>query len=259
MALKTCAGAQHRAPLTAVTLSGVDDTTDQLWLWKLGALHPLVEWGVLYSNDLHGCGRYPSLAWIDSLAERIGSSAAPRFLIQLEGMSVCNLLDGDSHMLERIIPFQRVLLDTYFVQAEVSLLKDLMLQFPDKQFITSHNARNEWLYAQLLDCPNHQLLVHTPHPADLSVPARTIGWTGDIGPANLASRLPALQAATRGKACWVSIQEHLRDNADRFHLGLARLALRAAEAALGGTVASALSAGVGRPGGARYDFGNEVA
>lgn len=238
-----------KAPPLAMTLTGADDSTEPLWLWKLAADYPVVEWGILYSQSRQGTGRYPSYEWLDQLAARIQAGPAPRFALHVCGTAVSQLLDGEAHMLERIAPYARVQLNFRACAHDVPALLQLLAHYPSKQFITQHNLHNQWLWKELLRRPNHQVLFDasggrgiTPHEWPLvlnhggqdwpNAQHPVCGWAGGLGPENLATQVPRIQAAACGRLWWIDMENSLRDNADRFHLGLAGLALRNLQALL---------------------------
>ncbi len=224
-------------PPIACTLTGADDHTDISRLRELSAQFPFVEWGVLYFPTEQGMGRYPSAAWLANLHGKLMDEPGQRFSLHVCGRAVQSLLEGDRDMLALIEPFPRVQLNMHAQQDDVAALLQLMGHFPHKQFITQHNEQNNWLWEALRKRPNHQVLfdasggrglARSEWPQPLGHVAGGLpvcGYAGGLGPESMQRDLPLIAHAAGDRPYWVDMEGRIRDNDDRFHLGLVRLTL----------------------------------
>lgn len=220
----------------ACTLTGIDEWVNLNELWEISGRHPNVEWGVLLSTSRAGKGRYPRLAWIAELAQEIRRRPGARFALHVCGGAVDRVLAADAALSDLLPSFNRVQLNLCKAQDTALRLRCLLEAMSQRVFITQENAANAGLWAEAGAHRNHQLLFdasggrgETPivwpvAPDGPGAPA--FGYAGGLGPENLLQQLPEILKAAGGRAVWLDMESRLRDEADRFHLGLARLTLR---------------------------------
>lgn len=254
--------------LMGCTLTGVDDSTDIGWLCALAAQFPLVEWGVLYSDSRAGEGRYPSKAWLDALDSRLRETRGLRAALHVCGSAVHDLLAGRLDLQRRVEPYERIQLNLNADETDLPALRQWVQAHPHKTVITQHNETNQHLWKMLADMPNHAVLfdrsrgtgrspVHWPTTLraqqDLvgGIWAPVCGYAGGLGPANLMVQLPLIDAAAGSEKFWVDMESALRDNNDRFHLGLAKMALTIVSDFAQGKAAGGLFASRARAAGAQ--------
>lgn len=229
---KTVTSEPGRSPAFFCTLTGADDHTQQADLWHLAKqFRPgLVEWGILYSANNQGEGRYPSFEWIEQLTEMVGRGDAPRFSLHVCGRAVQQFLDGTGHVTEVAKAFPRVQVNFRAREYPLESIKAMMLRNADKTIITQHNFANAALWRDLRDFGNHAILFDQSggrgmSPAAWPAPIEGVrsGYAGGLGLNNLATELPKIKAAAGGSTFyWIDAEGKLRDIRDRFDLRIAR-------------------------------------
>lgn len=151
--------------LSHCTFTGVDDSTKLLDLFIISnAYGSQVEWGVLYSEDRQGNGRYPSFLTIDKIAKDINdpNMLEGRFALHVCGaISINKLLYGDkeSHVYKTAMAFPTIQLNLKADGISVDQLEHFIEEHHDKIIITQHNAYNFHLNKRLAKYPNHRSLV----------------------------------------------------------------------------------------------------
>lgn len=214
------------------TLTGADDHVQQADLWHIAShFRPgLVEWGILYSTNNQGVGRYPSFDWIEQLVEMMGRGKTPRFSLHVCGRAVEQLLNGTGHVSEIAKAFPRIQINFRAREYPIDAVKAAMSRYSDKTIITQHNFANAALWRDLRDFKNHAILfdqsggrglspVSWPAPID----GVNSGYAGGLGLDNLEPELRNIQLASQGlNNCWIDAEGKLRDKRDRFDITVAR-------------------------------------
>jgi phosphoribosylanthranilate isomerase len=225
------------------TLTGIDESVSLDVLRELSDEFPFVEFGVLYSRSQAGTGRYPSLAWIEHLADNAEELGLPRLALHICGSAVDEFItQGDIVALAS--KFGRIQLNfrssKYEPKAIASAIKRVA---PECRVITQVNDANAKL-AELLrweNCYNHELLFDKSGGRGVSpqewpvidhFTGNRCGYAGGLGPDNLATELPRIAQAANDWPVWVDMEGKLRDESDRFDGERARTCLELVRAYL---------------------------
>lgn len=218
------------------TVTGADNSTDLEALWKLARQYPFVEFGILYSQDRQGVGRYPSFEWIDSLVERMAKCNPPNFALHICGSAVHDFLAGEGHVARIAHRFPRIQLNLREEKHDIQDLRAALDRYFWQTIITQMNGANASLWRKLSDKRNHAVLfdesggtgkARAEWPGPLSItheglPFEAIdplcGYAGGIGPDNIDEILPQVDAAAAGRKYWIDMEGKLRDDEDRFDL-----------------------------------------
>jgi hypothetical protein len=197
-----------------ITVTGADERTDLDRLCRLDA-----EIGILYTETPEGRNRYPRREWIQEVGWSIQHLAIHICGLRARGALFSGRLDDMAALAGRIQVNGRLSAN------EVITLCRL---FPDRTIITQHSEANQWL--EVTGCDNHALLVDQSggrgiSPEKWARPAteKPVGFAGGLGPRNLATELPKIQAVARGE-WWVDMEGNLRVD-DWFSVELAEEAV----------------------------------
>lgn len=231
------------------TLTGIDDSIPLDYLWSLAREYPFVEWGILYSHNNAGSGRYMSLSRIDELAKRMLHCSPPNFALHICGRAVREFLDPAHTDVKRVAgAFGRVQLNFRYQPEDLDMIRIAIASRAAQNVITQHNAANAPLWRSLSDLSNHAVLfdqsggrgqtpAEWPEPLDITrerlpfgASNPVCGYAGGLGPDNLSEMLPRIHAAAGNKPYWIDMESKLRDHADRFDLSKARRCLEIAHA-----------------------------
>jgi hypothetical protein len=214
-----------------VTITGADDAVDPEVLFRLSAIFPFVEWGILYSAKHAGSPRFPSIAWIERFTDLIVSSRRSNTSLHLCG-SACR--DFVKHgfgvsMPFRLHTFDRIQLNGYDGQVSVDCRPDyLILQCRSiddlPRFIV--NARRR---ASILLDPSggRGKLVESWPRAHYDFPMGDfpMGIAGGIGPDNVVD---SIRRAVDCGIRWIDMETGVRDAQDRFDIKKVWQVLRSA-------------------------------
>lgn len=225
-------GEPGQPPAFFCTLTGADDHIQQADLWHLASQFRagMVEWGILYSANNQGAGRYPSFEWIEQLTTMMGRGNTPRFSLHVCGRAVQQFLDGTGHVSEVAKAFPRVQVNFRAREYPLETIRAMMVRNADKTIITQHNFANAALWRDLRDFGNHAVLFDQSggrgvSPAAWPAPIEgvRVGYAGGLGLDNLATELVKIRtAAGHGTGYWIDAEGKLRDKQDRFDIRLAR-------------------------------------
>jgi len=224
-----------------ITFTGADPTCTLSELLALAQVDRRIEFAFLYSETKAGAGRYPPARWIAETAREIERAYGfGRVALHVCGRAVRKLLRG-----ERLDPdlgslwrFQRIQLNGHLDVEDGGRLRQLLGEYAGWQIITQYDS-NPSLH-DLIRRPGHQVLFDSSGGRGierLEWPRHlgdwTCGYAGGLGHDNLASQLPLIAAAAAGAldGYWIDMESKLRNDADQFSTGLARLALDAIVAA----------------------------
>lgn len=234
-----CGNERRRESVSATrplcTLTGVDDTVAEDTLWAMARDYPFVEWGVLYSENNQGTGRYLSYRRIEALTTRMRKCDPPNFALHICGRAVRDFINGaDSRVMRIARAFKRIQLNFRYNTGDLVSLRKMMAREQHRIIITQHNSTNRLLWRALSDMPNHAVLfdesggrgqVCTDWPEPLNITREQMpfdaidpmcGYAGGLGPDNLVDEIPRIYAAANGRPCWMDMETRLRDDQDRF-------------------------------------------
>ncbi len=217
------------------TLTGASDDTDPADLVPIARAFPFVEWGILFSYDRSGSGRYPSRRWIKAFSTTC-ARAGMQSSVHLCGSAVWDLLN-DSYDLELLCSrFDRVQLNFDCRRRQVPLARlEALIRRMHIPVITQHNANNSaisldvtsWRHEVLFDASGGQGVRPPQWPRALM--KRACGYAGGLGPDNIAAELPRIQEAAAGRPYWIDMESGIRDARDRFDLSAVRKVLGTVE------------------------------
>ena len=216
--------------MPAITLTGADDATDPCALVDIAASRPagLVEWGVLYSSSRFGQGRYPSRARIDEIAKMCTHASNAVFALHICGSAVRDFIAGCGHVSEVAQAFPRIQVNFIAPKHDLDALRERIAERPGRTVITQRNVPNANLWPLLGDLPNHAMLFDASGGRGQEcaywpsiIRGACCGYAGGLGPDNLRTELPRIEAAAAGQITWVDMESKLRDARDRFDLARA--------------------------------------
>ena len=236
--------------LDRVTMTGADDTVKPEDLIALSQEFPFVEFGILFGGPDYGSSRFPSLAWIEDLSNKVWASEVQvNLCAHLCGKYVKWLLkDGD--FVPEVI-FQRSQINTHgfpmhLMEGYADFKPNLIsakVEWPG-QFIFQVDGENdaivkEWvaegLGVPLFDTSSGAGVLPSYFGAEwpTSWPNVYCGYAGGLGPDNVVSEVtgPIKQAA--GEATiWIDMESRLYSNRI-FDLGKCRKVLEATAPLIG--------------------------
>lgn len=232
-------------PIHTVTLTGIDASTPLPGMQALAAEYPFVEFGVLYHATLQGSAnkRYPCLANIADLAGRkvIKTEPMPRLALHICGsQAVGEFIESSASITGQLAKhFDRVQLN--FKPGRVSLHdlgkvldrqtyrqapQPIIVRHDVSKISTAHWCQIRQSNLQVVfDASGGTGKVADTYPAPLN-DVDISGYAGGFSPANISTELPKIEAATRGKPCWIDMESSLRDEHDRFDLARCEAVLK---------------------------------
>jgi len=228
--------------LNRCTLTGADDTTNIDSLWEISREFPMVEWGILYSINNRGTGRYPGEDWLNRLLARIDAGGpTPNFALHVCGRAVADFFAGAGPVTDVARRFGRVQVNFRYDQLDFYAIRAMLRRQAEagQTVITQHNRANQELWAAMRGEPNHVVLfdssggrgiVRPEWPAPL--PGVSCGYAGGLGPDNINEALVAIQRAAGAAEYWIDMEGKLRTADDRFDVALARTVLEQVQTTL---------------------------
>lgn len=223
------------------TMTGIDECTDLNRVWALSKRYPFAEWGVLYSDNRAGTGRYPQKGWIEDLTDRIrNSNEKPAFALHICGAAVDRFLNDpiDSDVARLACCFGRIQLNRAFKPRDLEKLAHAIdCLAPSTRVIVQVNRANAWVrealrpyelttFDALFDLSGGRgespeawesvpvELAHIPH-----------GYAGGLGPDNLVDELLRIQQAHGPRPLAIDMEGSLRQD-DVFQMDRADEVLR---------------------------------
>lgn len=204
-----------------VTFTGVDEHVSQLALQVLSSQYP-VEWGVLFSPQRQGTGRYPPLAVVDSLIGR----PHLRLAAHLCGDYAQEFIEtGTCLPLHDFLPaFHRIQVNTARPDIDTSRLRRLTRDL-DAQIILQCRGelpadRNvTWLF----DLSGGRGITPAAWPASHDSDV-LVGYAGGLGPDNIKGAVASI-----AKGCsnfYVDMESGVRDIQDRLDVNKCRQVLQ---------------------------------
>jgi hypothetical protein len=216
--------------LDRVTISGADDRVDPRELARLARAFPFVEWGVLLSRARAGRPRYPTKAWITSLAETGVAIAG-----HLCGKWARDLATLGTLTFRKERPALWPLLGRIQVNygpmlAEVrptEMVRALIEQGEGRTFIlqaagvddpvVEEACRRGLAVDVLFDVSHGRGKKAASWPAAL--PGVCCGYAGGLGPDNLAEQLGKIAEAAGDARMWIDMESRVRTPQGELNLG----------------------------------------
>ena len=204
-----------------VTVTGADDSIDPMQLISLTERFPFVEWGILLSKSAEGAHRFPSLPWMERLAE------LPTFRLSghLCGFWVRELCAGRlTFAAERptiAALFQRVQLNFHAMQHLVvrKALIAALASWGRDEYIFQFDGVNNGLMdtahsagvkvAPLFDTSGGAGVEPEVWPKPL---AEYCGYAGGLHPDRLEGQLSRIFGASQNARIWIDVESHVRSN-----------------------------------------------
>jgi hypothetical protein len=232
--------------LDRVTITGGDDSIPPEALVSYSRTYPWVEWGILLSRSQVAVPRFPSIAWVESLAG-IAFEEQMALSGHLCGAWVRNLCRGDfSFAVERPTiadAFDRIQLNFHAIAHTVNpdaLVAGLKVLRPRNGYILQFDGVNDEIMRTLQDTgiPAAPLFDRSGgkgvlpkewppmHPT-----FEYAGYAGGLSPTNVLDELTRIEAAVGDgdrSRVWIDVETHVRSDNDRlFDLDLVEKFLEA--------------------------------
>lgn len=201
-----------------ITFTGADEYTDIKAMNELSRRYP-IEWGILFSANQQGKGKYPPLEFVETVIEKhesrtqIAAHICGRYSRDLaERLSMGDLMDHMVRNFDRmqvnIGEDQMNLVDLYHYSGSIGVVPILQsrdeTKFPDTDSI-------RWLY----DRSGGNGVAPSRWPTHNS--NRLVGFAGGHKPSNVVDHLDAINA--KGPY-WIDMEAGVRDENDRFSIDL---------------------------------------
>lgn len=232
--------------ITKVTMTGADDNTDQMDLFKLSRKYPFVEWGILISRSSMGRNRFPSNDWMVRLRELTEMTDETICLSgHLCGSVVREFLlgqpDAFDEMGRNVEMFDRFQINTHGQKHKYSLsgVQMILRQYPDKEFIFQYDNLNAEILKSLMATEsNCSTLFDLSHgagklPSEWPKPIEEIacGYAGGLSPENVVDQIAKISEAVGGsQEIWIDAETHVRSEDDQlFDLVKVEAFLKASE------------------------------
>lgn len=218
--------------ITALTLTGADDSVDPLELAKLSQSCPLIEWAILFSGEREGTSRYPSKEWRKEFynASPHANKAAHLCGKEMLGM----LVNEDVQLVEEMKEYERIQLNFNAKRMDGFLLQGLIdtvgkgIYFhktgTHTKFITQYNEANadvtklfDYVDKGKLDI--HRVLFDasgglgkSPDNWPAPLPFKQCGYAGGLGPDNISQELAKIAFTVGVAEVWIDMESKLRTN-----------------------------------------------
>jgi hypothetical protein len=208
-----------------ITFTGIEASCELSTLLTLARSDSRVEFGILYSLERAGRGRYPNFEWINTGAKWLNERGVSLALHVCGGAVKRFLQDGVLPGIS-IAYFDRVQLN-----GTLNADRDLLtwrINLLGRSVITQLDA-NPGLFA---NTPAHQLLFDASGGRGVAreawpapVAGRECGYAGGLSAQNLPDELLRISQAAGTAPYWVDMETGLRDAQDAFSLPLTQAAL----------------------------------
>ncbi len=237
--------------LEKVTITGADDSVKPEELIKLSQEFPFVEWGILLSEKREGSKRFPSRNWKQALAEIVDDHGLDdpvqlsghlcgqyvrSLAVGVNGFSFDPIL-GWAKRLQLNFHAEPLVVDTLPFVCMLSAIcednghgmsREIIFQIDglnDRQY---HVARSHGIPAvPLFDLSHGGGIIPATWPAPLD--DRLPGYSGGLGPENLADQILNIRDAAGDRPIWIDMETKVRSDNDRqFDIGKVRACLEIA-------------------------------
>lgn len=211
--------------ITTVTITGADDSIDEVRLVDFQNEFPFVEWGILVSRKQFGNYRFPSLDWIVDLTDQQNYL---KLSLHLCGAYVREFLNGNfsfqSEVSQLFHAVKRIQINTHGQphQAVVGKVIDFMVKHRDKEFIFQYdNINTDFIHHILSETENGSVLFDLSHgtgllPDKWPSPIQKVkcGYAGGLSPLNLSDQIQKIEALVGKTPIWIDMETHVRSNND---------------------------------------------
>jgi len=216
--------------INKVTMTGADDSISPNELFEISKKYPFVEWGILVSRNSQGNNRFPSIDWMNKLAEL--NTDKLLLACHLCGTYVKEVLMGSDRFTGELgniwKQFQRVQINThgYKHQFEKSAITDLK-KF-DKEIIFQFDGVNkpilDYAISEGVNCSTLFDMSHGAGilPKEWLVPVDGVrcGYAGGLSPENVVGQIKLIESKVGDYELWIDMETQIRSNADQqFDLG----------------------------------------
>lgn len=226
-----------------VTISGADDNTNPETLIKLSKRFPFVEWGVLWSYSRAGKPRYPTRAWMYSLASHVVDAAHDVAIsVHFCGQVARDVMEGMVGARLELLSFaKRVQINGFEPEKMMNrrLRQDMefILQCPSED-------RLQDFATFILDRPENKWSILFDGSAGRGIEAFRwpvpplgvkLGYAGGINPSNVQDMMARVlesryYAADPCSSLWIDMETGVRDQNNRFEIAKVESVLEQVEA-----------------------------
>ena len=217
--------------LSKVTMTGADDTTKQESLFELSAKYPYAEWAILLSRNSIGRNRFPSLKWMNRLAELDNNffDFEMQYSGHLCGAYVNEFLMGNTDFVKEIGEiwglFQRIQINTHGIRHEYDEMNLLnaLAQYPEKEFIFQYDNSNKEILDHVVANSDTSIsaLFDLSHgagvlPKEWPIPINGVkcGYAGGLSPENIEEQIKLIESKVGDAEIWVDMETKVRSNND---------------------------------------------
>lgn len=205
-----------------ITFTGADEHTNIDRMVKMSAEWP-IEWGILFSPERQGSGRYPKFSFINKLRDRTPwlrlsahfCGGYTEDLIQFGALPIYKVFDFRRFLLR----CQRIQINTTIADLRLETIKGWAHSLGCRAIVQCRSTfpdddRVDWLY----DCSGGRGIAPTewPIPDSSHDALRLKGYAGGLGPDNVATA--AKQIGEWDPAFYLDMESGVRDDGDRFDL-----------------------------------------
>lgn len=223
--------------IKTVTITGADDSISPETIISISNRFPFVEWGILVSRTSAGTRRFPSLRWIDKLAELnndriLNSTPSLNLSCHLCGKYVRELLIGNTDFIEEELDdiwniFSRVQINTHgeIHQIDEDNLLYNITNHSDKEFIFQIDNINSDRLLNLADISTYKFkysgLFDLSHGSGILpekwpelITGVKCGYAGGIGPDNIKDQIELINSKVGKIDTWIDMETKVRSSND---------------------------------------------
>lgn len=211
--------------INKVTMTGADDSISPNELFEISKKYPFVEWGILVSRNSQGNNRFPSLDWMNKLAEL--NEGKLSLACHLCGTYVKEVLMGSHRFINEIEniwqQFQRVQINTHgykhqFEKSAITYLKKF-----NKEIIFQFDGTNKPIldYA-ISEGVNCSTLFDMSHGAGVlpkewlkPIDGVRCGYAGGLSPENIIQQIELIESKVGNYELWIDMETQIRSNNDQ--------------------------------------------
>lgn len=217
--------------INRVTITGADNSIEPDDLLRLSAKYKFVEWGILLSRSRTGTERFPSVEWLNYLAEsnsmfqmNLSAHVCGGWVRELvNGQNPCgtglptNFLRECARMQLNFHAEKRDFSDD-FIQLVKIMQPDVILQMDgvNDAILTKFIEHNQNSFQQvnaLFDLSHGEGVLPDSWPKP--IPHVCCGYAGGLGPDNLDEQMDKISNITGHIPVWVDMETKVRSNNDR--------------------------------------------
>jgi phosphoribosylanthranilate isomerase len=212
--------------IRTITVTGADDSvTDIEEMFSLSSIYPRLEWGILVSKNNMGGPRFPSMVWLDALAEKCRfKPGVLKLSAHLCGRWVRDIFEKAETEVFEVLPmdiFERIQFNFHaqrhtVIETATKLLHDkfrryeLIFQAEDVNN-TAIRIKPEGVSAYpLFDKSGGAGILPDKWPETWEYS----GYAGGLSPDNVAHELMQINEARRGYPIWIDAETKLRSEDD---------------------------------------------